>query len=455
MDFMRSGLPKEDRKEQLCGGDGSSSVSCSICLEFVVDRGERSIAKLQCGHEFHLDCIGSAFNAKGAMQCPNCRKIEKGQWLYANGYRSFTDFNVEDLVNEDLYDLGYSDLPFGFQWCPFRGVMQLSSLFEEGEPQPNPYHDMLGNAAFGDPSNASSSSTHVCPYLALHGFPHPIHPTPTNAATDAVPDASASFHRHPTALGGPSADMNSHGFSSTEPRSHSWQHVPHPFNASASVGALSNTEQPLSQMPSRLSRNESGGQQRIGSFVHPLHFINGSVARAGSSLVASVVPPVVGDGRGHTRGPGGHHHMYQQSASSSSSLRSPPFAPVRRSRPRGLALISAAGGNASGEASGFYGFSVTGSVSLTHQDGESSGRRFDRVYGWVREGFAPLPWVPVEGESQWWNPFHSNQNPHQAGSAESMSRSYFPQRVLPDRVGQGRPDPTYQRVPIPRMSPFM
>lgn len=32
-----------------------SSVSCSICLDLVVaDNGERSIAKLQCGHEFHL-----------------------------------------------------------------------------------------------------------------------------------------------------------------------------------------------------------------------------------------------------------------------------------------------------------------------------------------------------------------------------------------------------------------
>ncbi|XP_068665448.1 E3 ubiquitin-protein ligase IPI1-like isoform X2 [Aristolochia californica] len=442
MDLERSGLAEENRKE-LCCGDGSSSVSCSICLEFVVYRGERSIAKLQCGHEFHLDCIGSAFNAKGAMQCPNCRKIEKGQWLYANGYRSFADFNVEDWVNEDLYDLGYSDLPFGFQWCPFRGFMQLSSFFEEGEPLPNLWSP-----------NASTSSTHVCPYLTLHGFPHPIHPTPTNAATDGLPDAAASFHRHPIALGGPSADVvNSHGFSSAEVRPHGWQHVPHPFTASASVGGLSNTEQPLSQMPSRLSRNESGGQQRLGSFVHPLHFIHGSAGRAGSSLVASLVPPVVGDGREHTRGPGGHH-VFQQSASAS-SLRSPPFAPVRRPRSRGLALISATGGNASGEASEFYGFSVTGSVSLTHQDGESTGRRSDRVYGWVRDGFAPVPWVPVEGESQWWNPFHSNQNPHQAGSAETMNRSYFPQRVLPERVAQGRPDTAYQRVPLPRMSPFM
>ncbi|MFS7968928.1 putative transcription factor C2H2 family [Helianthus anomalus] len=42
-------------------GDGGSkatvavaSVSCSICLEVVADSGDRSMAKLQCGHQFHL-----------------------------------------------------------------------------------------------------------------------------------------------------------------------------------------------------------------------------------------------------------------------------------------------------------------------------------------------------------------------------------------------------------------
>ena len=30
------------------------SVSCSICLDVVSDSGDRSWAKLQCGHQFHL-----------------------------------------------------------------------------------------------------------------------------------------------------------------------------------------------------------------------------------------------------------------------------------------------------------------------------------------------------------------------------------------------------------------
>ncbi|KAJ6928683.1 hypothetical protein NC652_012725 [Populus alba x Populus x berolinensis] len=95
----------------LNGKSFGGSVSCSICLEVVTDNGDRSWAKLQCGHQFHLDCIGSAFNVKGAMQCPNCRKIEKGQWLYANGSRSLPEFTMDDWAHdEDLYDLSYSEM---------------------------------------------------------------------------------------------------------------------------------------------------------------------------------------------------------------------------------------------------------------------------------------------------------------------------------------------------------
>lgn len=45
------------------------------------------------------------------MQCPNCRKIEKGQWLYSNGSRPNAEFNMEDWVHdEDLYDISYSEM---------------------------------------------------------------------------------------------------------------------------------------------------------------------------------------------------------------------------------------------------------------------------------------------------------------------------------------------------------
>lgn len=452
MDLERTAFSEEDGKGDLYGsGGGASSVSCSICLECVVERGDRSIAKLQCGHEFHLDCIGSAFNAKGAMQCPNCRKVEKGQWLYANGCRSLSEFNVDELFNEDLYDLTYSELPFGFQWCPFRGFMQLSSLFDEGEPQPNAYHDLLGSAAFGEQLN-TSSGTHVCPYLALHGFPHAIHPTPSNSA-DAAPDG-ASFHWHPSGLGPSSNDaINAHGYSATEPRHHNWQQASIPFSMSGNT--LNNAEQPTSQFASRLSRNDSASQQRLGSFIHPFPLIQGAVARAGSNLVASLAPPIIGDAVNHTRGHIGH--MYQHSTSSS-TLRNVPFTPIRRMRQRGLALVSSVGTQPSTENGGFYGFSLSsGSVNRSHQDSDSNGRRFDRFYGWIREGFAPLPWIPVDGEPWWWSPFHPNQQNPPTGSADSINRNYFPQRVNGERVAQGRVENNsgHQRPPVPRMSHFM
>ena len=56
------------------------------------------------------DCIGSAFNAKGRMQCPNCRHVEQGQWLYASGCFLPEDF-VEDLtIDEDATYIGATNL---------------------------------------------------------------------------------------------------------------------------------------------------------------------------------------------------------------------------------------------------------------------------------------------------------------------------------------------------------
>ncbi|KAL2941074.1 E3 ubiquitin-protein ligase RFI2 [Bienertia sinuspersici] len=52
------GLDESDTIDDGDGGGKSlslSNVSCSICLEPVTDNGDRSWAKLQCGHEFHLD----------------------------------------------------------------------------------------------------------------------------------------------------------------------------------------------------------------------------------------------------------------------------------------------------------------------------------------------------------------------------------------------------------------
>ncbi|CAN6198496.1 unnamed protein product [Urochloa humidicola] len=73
-------------------------VLCSICRELVVlppSEGARAVAVLKCNHVFHLDCIGSAFNARGTMRCPNCRDTEEGIWLSANSFHPSTDSNSD------------------------------------------------------------------------------------------------------------------------------------------------------------------------------------------------------------------------------------------------------------------------------------------------------------------------------------------------------------------------
>lgn len=168
-----------------------------------------------------------------------------------------------------------------------------------------------------------------------------------------------------------------------------------------------------------------------------------SVARNGSNLVGSLGPPVTGEIRGHNGGLGSH--MYHPSLYSS-SLRSSPFAPIRRMRPRGLTLVSSIAAPSSAEVGGFYGFSVSGSVNRNHQEGESIGRHVDRFYGWGREGISPLPWIPIEGESHWWSPFNPNQNP-QSGN--------YTQRATAERSTPNCPENGYQHRPPPRLPPYM
>ncbi|KAL3694226.1 hypothetical protein R1sor_007877 [Riccia sorocarpa] len=111
-DWKKRGRPDMAAKKQENSEMSQQPESCSVCLDVVQEGGDRSIAKLKCGHHFHLDCIGSAFNAKGAMQCPNCRHVEDGQWLYANGNRGSDEmFNEEVAFVEDDHDYFHSYIP--------------------------------------------------------------------------------------------------------------------------------------------------------------------------------------------------------------------------------------------------------------------------------------------------------------------------------------------------------
>lgn len=48
-----------------------------------------------------VDCIGSAFNTKGLMQCPNCRHIEQGEWLSCGHNCTPEEYIVEEYVVEE------------------------------------------------------------------------------------------------------------------------------------------------------------------------------------------------------------------------------------------------------------------------------------------------------------------------------------------------------------------
>ncbi|MCO5610342.1 hypothetical protein L7F22_064578 [Adiantum nelumboides] len=136
---------------------------CSVCLEAVNDASERSIAKLICGHQFHLDCIGSAFNAKGSMQCPNCRRVENGQWLYANGVRQYDNSSFEDIIIEEEYDLfaGAPEflLPHEYlvghiQWSPYQSsYAQVSLSVGDADNHLSAYPDLVVDVMVGSEDN--------------------------------------------------------------------------------------------------------------------------------------------------------------------------------------------------------------------------------------------------------------------------------------------------------------
>ncbi|BBN20536.1 hypothetical protein Mp_Vg00500 [Marchantia polymorpha subsp. ruderalis] len=73
-----SNMPTCVKRKDAGTSQEAKTLTCSICLDVVlIHDGDSSITKLVCGHWFHFDCIALAFMAKGAMQCPNCRHVEK------------------------------------------------------------------------------------------------------------------------------------------------------------------------------------------------------------------------------------------------------------------------------------------------------------------------------------------------------------------------------------------
>ncbi|KAL3538179.1 hypothetical protein ACH5RR_001545 [Cinchona calisaya] len=371
----------------------SAAVSCSICLDAVTDNGDRSWAKLQCGHQFHLDCIGSAFNIKGAMQCPNCRKIEKGQWLYATGCRQLPEFSMDDWAHdEDLYDLGYSGMSFGVHWCPFSGLTRLPS-FDEGEYSSTAYPELLGQHAVFAEHTAISSASHPCPYIAYFG---PVHPSSNSNA--AVSDGS-NFNNHWNGASVPNEMPSSYTFPGVDVHYHSWDHHSSPFPTTSS--RIGGADQPSIQSVAQRAPRTSSDIPRSGSFMHPFIVGHSSAARAGSSVASSMIPPYPGSvARARDRVQA--LQAYFQQPSNSPTIRTPVMSGSRRSNShRSVAQVGAVA-SSSDQTGGLY-FFPSSSSGRTYQEAENP--LPNRFHAWDHEHLPSFPPSQINRDSSW-GPFH-------------------------------------------------
>lgn len=402
----------------LCSG---GSVSCSVCLEAVADKGDRSIAKLKCSHQFHLDCIGSAFNAKGAMQCPNCRNIENGQWLYANGCHPIEEIILENLTNnEDLYDVNHTEMPFGFRWHPYQGSLpQLSVSMEEIEPPAGTYSDMTGNALYSEHSNGSTGS-HLYPYLAIHGISQGRQlPIPVNSPMASTNPADIGIHNR-NGVSGMGDPFGSHIFPAVETHHSNW----HTTATFPTQNGAQNAGVPATRSHERLQRNGSlmhFGYSSQGSYPRTIH---GSAPSAGTTSFSHSFNLI--------QAAHGSHVYHTQSVAP--PLHGSLIAHSRRSRPRGISLVASRGAvqHAPPEQGQVHVPSIYGTVR--RQDGDSMVWHQDVIYGQEREGFPRSHWHPVDHDSQWRASRHTSQN-HQNMHAEPVSRNYHPLGYIGEERG--------------------
>ncbi|KAE8733390.1 RING/U-box superfamily protein isoform 2 [Hibiscus syriacus] len=269
-------------------------------------------------------CIGSAFNIKGAMQCPNCRKFEKGQWLYANCSRLYPEFSVDELTHdEDLYDLSFSEMSFGVHWCPFGSLARLPSSFEQGE-FPSTYHELPGQHAIF--TEHSLSATHPRPYLAYFG--PMILPSSSNSS-GSVSDSS-SFNDHWNGPSVPSEIPTSYAFPAMDLRYH--------------------------------TRNGSD-MPRSGSFMHPFVVGHSSGARAASVVPSSFIPAYSGNAWARERVQALQAYYQHHHPSILPALRTPCISGSRRSGSHRNQAYVGPVASSSDHTGGFY-FIASGWVSF-------------------------------------------------------------------------------------------
>ncbi|OEL33671.1 hypothetical protein BAE44_0005310 [Dichanthelium oligosanthes] len=400
---VEEGGGEEEQVGEDGGGEGGEEkaaavVSCSICLDTVVaGGGERSTARLQCGHEFHLDCIGSAFNAKGIMQCPNCRKIEMGNWLYPNGSRSSQDANNDEWgYDEDLYDVAHSDMPtFVKPIFVINEILQVH--YEVGELEtsaPATFNDFTGPNFNSEHMAVSVPGTaHPGPYLAYF---QPVPPPPPSSShvADRTMDGAA-YHDHWNSLAGPSDVRQVQTVHPIDFHHNPWAHMPHSYSQPNNNNGVAE-QAVLPPGILRVAGIDSDNQR--GSL--PSFYGNGS----GTPRIPSVPPMAPQFIRAHSN----INDQFQQS----SSL----FAGSQRSG--GMHPLGA-GGSAvpPPENTSFCLFPPASSGPGIM---ETEDVRGNQLYAWERDRLAPYPLVSVNNEGSWWS---SSQQQQSHGAPEPASAS--------------------------------
>ena len=79
---------------------------CAICYDELNNRNE--IVKLNCGHEFHYECIFYAYKTKNKRKCPFCRgyggylQLKKNEFPVKNVHYEFNE--IELYINSKNYE---------------------------------------------------------------------------------------------------------------------------------------------------------------------------------------------------------------------------------------------------------------------------------------------------------------------------------------------------------------
>ncbi|KAJ8749622.1 hypothetical protein K2173_026271 [Erythroxylum novogranatense] len=410
------------QKNAMDGGDGvdchrrdgdqreppSSGVPCTICLDLVCDNGGRSRAKLQCGHEFHLDCIGSAFNMKGAMQCPCCQTVEGGQWLYANGStRSSNDFSMDDWIPEDeFYNLSYPEMPLSVHWCPFGELARVGPSFEDGEPPSTTYRDSRGHYSMYSETSAASPVAHS--FVAYIG---PISPASSRSA-EGVDDVN--FNQHWIGLPGRNEIFSTHNFPATNIQYHSWGFHSPSFPVSNSQ-ISSRDPASISPFTLRSSNGDSDTVARPNSFPHPILFGSGSVPAAGSSFFSSIIPRHPATSVWTRERIQMSYPLHRQlQPNNSTGLPAPvAYGVPTFDGPRGLHMVMAAPPTPHEQSGGFL---VIPSPSSSGQNLHEEGNSFSNHYqAWERDHSSRFQHASPDRDSRW-HTFHQTTSGSYSGN---------------------------------------